>query len=115
MNEDNRRVPQITGHGEKLSRKQEQVIAALLDRPTIEQAAQQSGLAEKTLRLWMKKPEFQKAYRQARLQLADQAIKHLQNSCLGAARTLQEIASNSEIPPSGRTFRSISGPLLWLL
>jgi len=95
-------MPQITGHGEKLSRKQEQAIVALLEKPTVEKAAQQAGLAEKTLRLWMKKPEFQKAYRQARLQLVDEAIKQLQNSCTVAAQTLKAIAIDKQTPPASR-------------
>jgi len=43
----------LKGHGEKLSRKQEQAIAALLTCPTIEQAAKAAGVGETTLWRWL--------------------------------------------------------------
>lgn len=53
------------GHGQKQSPKQEQLIAALLSRPTIAAAAKSIGLADTTAARWMKAPEFQAAYREA--------------------------------------------------
>jgi hypothetical protein len=44
----------MTGHGEKLSRKQDQAITALVTWPSITEAAAQCGLAEVTLRRWLK-------------------------------------------------------------
>ena len=38
------------GHGEKLSRKQEQAVVALLTMPTIRKAAEKAGVGERTLR-----------------------------------------------------------------
>ena len=51
------------GHGEKLSRKQEQAIAALLEQPTIDAAAQVVGVSERTIRNWLKVCKFQVAHR----------------------------------------------------
>jgi hypothetical protein len=39
----------MTGHGQKMSRKKEQAIAALLSQPSIARAAKKSGIGEKTL------------------------------------------------------------------
>jgi hypothetical protein len=75
-----------TGHGERLSRKQEQAIAALLEQPTIEQAAATVGVNEKTLRLWRKRPDFQAAFLAARRQIVDTTTTRLQQ--LGIAAVL---------------------------
>ena len=47
-----------SGHGEKLTRKKEQAIVALLTEPTITRAADSAGIAEATLRRWMRLDEF---------------------------------------------------------
>ena len=55
----------MSGHGEKLTRKQDAAIGALLSQPTISAAAQSVGLGEATLRRWLKDPGFLAAYRSA--------------------------------------------------
>jgi hypothetical protein len=76
------------GHGERLSRKHEQAIVALLGQPTVEKAAQAVGVNEKTLRNWMKLPAFLAAYRDARREIVEGAITRLQQLCNGAVLTL---------------------------
>jgi hypothetical protein len=76
------------GHGEQLSRKQEQAIAALLGQPAVEQAAAAISVNEKTLRNWMKLPTFQAAYRDARRQIVEGAVTRLQQLTTGAVLTL---------------------------
>ncbi len=56
----------MKGHGAKFERKQEEAIAALLTQRNIEEAAKAAGIAPNTLLNWMKLPEFQTAYREAR-------------------------------------------------
>ena len=56
----------MVGHGAKFGRKKEEAIAALLTQPSIEQAARVAGVGPKTLLRWLKLPEFQAAYREAR-------------------------------------------------
>jgi len=56
----------MTGHGAKFGRKKEEAIAALLTQRNIEEAARSIAVAPNTLLKWMKVPEFQTAYRQAR-------------------------------------------------
>jgi hypothetical protein len=97
-----RRTPQMTGHGQKLGRKQEQSIAALLSHGTIEAAATAVGIAEKTLRRWMKDPGFRAEYRTARRQALEQATAQLQQLTSAAAGALQDVIESSEAPAAAR-------------
>jgi hypothetical protein len=78
----------MAGHGEKLSRRQEQAIAALLTAPTVKAAAQAARVSEKTLRGWMCDEPFDAAYRAARRQAVDHAVTLLQRLCCRAVKTL---------------------------
>src|SRR5262249_33822827 len=76
------------GHGEQLSRRQEQAIAALLEHASVTAAAASIGPAEKTRRNWLKRPEFARAYRQARGRLVEDALGRVQKAAQAAAVTL---------------------------
>jgi hypothetical protein len=78
------------GHGEKLGRKKEAAIAALLTCPTIVKAAEKVGVAERTLRDWMAQPAFARAYRRARAQVVEHAVGVLQQTTGEAVATLYE-------------------------
>jgi transposase-like protein len=56
----------MVGHGAEFGRKKEQAIAALLTQRNIEEAAKAAGIGANTLLRWLKVPEFQTAYREAR-------------------------------------------------
>ena len=56
----------MTGHGAKYDRKKEQAIAALLTQRNVEEAAKIVGVEPKTLYRWMKLPEFDSEYREAK-------------------------------------------------
>jgi phage terminase small subunit len=92
----------MIGHGEKLSRKQEQVITALVTCPSITEAAAQCGLAEVTLRRWLKQGPFQAAYREARRAVVQQAITQVQQATGEAVETLRSVMQDSEAPASAR-------------
>ena len=79
----------MKGHGEKLTRKQEQAIAALLSTPTLKDAAQASGVSEVSLWRWMQLPEFQAQYRTARRQIVERAVSELQAATGEAVETLK--------------------------
>jgi hypothetical protein len=66
-----------TGHGDKLSRKFEQAISALLACPTVTEAAAAVGVDESTLRAWMRDPAFQAAYAEARRQVLERTVARL--------------------------------------
>ena len=52
--------------GSKFTRKKEEAIAALLTQRNVEEAARAAGVGTQTLLRWLKVPEFQAAYREAR-------------------------------------------------
>ena len=64
----------MTGHGEKLSRKQESAIASLLSHSSVEAAARACGVGERTLRRWLSTAAFVTAYDAARRAVLDRAI-----------------------------------------
>jgi hypothetical protein len=97
-----RRRPQMSGHGEKQTRKQQAAIAALLTAPTIPAAAAQIGVNERTLRRWLQLPEFRAAYRQARRELLEGAINRMQSASGAAVDTLLAVATNTEAKAADR-------------
>jgi hypothetical protein len=80
----------VNGHGEKLSRRREQAIAALLSQPTLEEAARAVGVGIATLKRWLQRADFRQAYRDARRQLLDDAIRDLQKAAGRAVKTLTD-------------------------
>ena len=90
----------MKGHGAKFERKQEEAIAALLTQRNIEEAAKAAGIAANTLLRWMKVPEFQKSYREARRAAFSQAIARLQQGTSAAATTLMKTMIDPATPAS---------------
>jgi hypothetical protein len=88
---------------EKLSRKQESALIALLEKGTVREAAGACGTSETTIWRWLREsPEFHKRYHCARLQLVDTAIARLQSASEVAINTLREICENTEAPATAR-------------
>jgi hypothetical protein len=92
----------MTGHGAKYGRKQEEAIAALLIQRNVEEAAKSINIATKTLIRWMKLPDFQTAYREARRAAFGQSIARLQQGTSAAATTLLKIMLDQTSPASTR-------------
>jgi len=90
------------GHGEKLSRLQDQAIAALLAKSSIEDAAAELNITAKTLRNWLADAGFAAAYRQARRDLVSQVAARLQNAAGEAVAALVAIVRDPEAPASAR-------------
>ena len=80
----------MNGHGEKLTRKQDAAIGALLSHPTISAAAQSVGLGEATLRRWLKEPDFLGAYRATRRDALEHCVALLQKAGNAAVEALQQ-------------------------
>src|SRR5689334_19869635 len=57
----------MKGHGTQFALKKEAAIAALLTQRNIEEAARSIDISANTLLKWMKEPEFDVAYREARI------------------------------------------------
>ena len=95
-------------------RKQEDAIAALLTQRNVEEAARAAGIGVRTLLRWLKLPEFQSSYRQARRDVFGQAIARLQQGTSPAATTLLKIMIDPSVPASVRVRAADSvHPCLW--
>src|SRR5689334_18642447 len=92
----------MIGHGEKLSRKQEQAITALVTCASVTEAAHQCGIAEVTLRRWLKDDGFQADYREVRRTVVQCAIVQVQRATAEAVETLRAVMHDSESPASAR-------------
>jgi len=92
----------MVGHGEKLGRKKEQAIAALLSQRGIEEAARVTGIGATTLRRWMRIPEFQAEYLQARRDVVLQTNARIQQNSGAAASVLLKLMADSTTPASVR-------------
>jgi hypothetical protein len=86
----------MTGHGEKLSRKREQAIAALLQHPSVVAAAKATKLSERTLRRWLKDEAFIEAYEIARRECLSHATGRLQEATSRAIDTLKAVMGDAE-------------------
>jgi transposase-like protein len=86
--------------GGKFGRKKEDAIAALLNQRNIEEAAKSAGIGANTLLRWLKIPEFQAAYREARRDAFRQSIARLQQGTSAAATTLLKTMIDANTPAS---------------
>src|SRR3954464_8830585 len=66
----------------------------------MEEAAKTVGVTTRTLIRWMKLPEFQKAYREARRAAFQQSIARLQQGTSAAASTLIKLLIDPNTPAS---------------
>jgi hypothetical protein len=92
----------MAGHGAKLPRKQEEAIAALLSQRNIEDAARVAGVGTRTLLRWLKLPEFQATYREARRAAFGQSIARLQQASSAAVSTLLKVMVDANSPAASR-------------
>ena len=92
----------MKGHGEKLSRKQEKAISALMVHPTMAKAAAAAGVGEVTLWRWTQRPVFKEEYRLAKREAVSQAVGNLQNACSVAVLALTDISQDVNCPASAR-------------
>jgi hypothetical protein len=92
----------LKGSGEKLTHKQELVIAALLTHATRADVARAAGVSEVTIWRWLKHPGMQTAYLAARRQVVSDAMAQLQAACSEAVQSLQAIIQDAEAPAGAR-------------
>src|SRR5205814_2419140 len=90
----------MSGHGTQFTAKMEAAIAALLTQRNQEEAARIVGISIATLLRWQKKPEFQKAYREARRAAHGQSIARLQQATSAAVSTLLKVMVDANTPPA---------------
>jgi hypothetical protein len=75
--------------GDRLTRKQEAAIAALLTEPTIACAAARAGVSVRALKGWMTLPAFDAEYRAARRAVLERTINGLVRATGRALATLE--------------------------
>ena len=92
----------MVGHGSKLGRKKVAAVAALLTQRNVEEAARAAGIGKQTLNRWMKLPEFQAAWREARRAVVSQSSARLQQASGAAVSTLLKIMLDANAPASAR-------------
>ena len=92
----------VVGHEQKLGRKQEAAIAALLSQRTVEDAARVAGVGTRTLFRWLEVPEFREAYLQARRQAFGQASARLQQATGAAVSVLLALMLDGNAPAASQ-------------
>jgi transposase-like protein len=90
------------GHGSKFGHKKEAAIEALLTQRNVEEAARSIDIGTQTLRRWMKIPEFEAAYLEARRAAVSQSNARLQQASSAAVSTLLKIMVDVTSPASTR-------------
>jgi hypothetical protein len=76
----------------------EQAVAALLTARNHEEAAKSIGISAKTLQRWQKLPEFEQAFREARMAAFRQSMAKLQQASVPAVTTLLKILVDPAAP-----------------
>jgi hypothetical protein len=92
----------LNSFGEKINRKKEQAISALLSQPTLKAAAEVAGIGEKTLWRWLQNEDFQDAFMEVRRQLVQQVLSNIQRSMSKAVNTLLEVMDDPDSPASSK-------------
>src|SRR5438067_11800436 len=89
---------------EKLSLKQEALIAALLSYPSIVAASKAVQINDKTARRWLAMPHFRQAYEAARDEQFNSSLDLLQQATGAAIRVLISLMKDDQ--PSGIRLRA---------
>ena len=92
----------IRGHGSKFGRKKDEAIAALLTERNVEEAARSAKIGTQTLYRWLKDPEFQKAYLEARRAVVAQSNARLQQASSAAVSMLLKTMVDTSTPAATR-------------
>lgn len=77
-------------------------LVALLNHPTVREAAEAAGLSEATLHRYLGDPAFVTQYRAARRQVVEVAIARLQQDAAHAAGVLRDVADDTRAPATAR-------------
>ncbi len=92
----------MIGHGTQFGQKKEAAIVALLSQRNIDEAAKSVGISPQTLLRWLKVPEFQVAYREARRAAFGQATARLQHASSAAVSALLKVIVDPTSPASAK-------------
>jgi hypothetical protein len=92
----------MKGHGSKFGRKKEAAIAALLAEKNHAEAARVVGIDVKTLKRWLRMPEFMEEYRRVRWEVVEQGYARAQQNTGVAVTVLLKLMVDSATPASSR-------------
>lgn len=87
---------------QSLTTKQQKAIIALLDQPTLKDAAAACGVNESTLWRWQQEPVFQREYRAARSRSLEAMVNGLLSLGGLIAQTLKDVMEDEAASPSAR-------------
>jgi hypothetical protein len=86
----------------RLGSKKDAAIVALLSQRSVEDAARVAGVGSRTLHRWLREPEFDAAYREARRGTYGQSVARLRQASSAAVSTLLKIMVDPSAPASTR-------------
>jgi hypothetical protein len=92
----------MSGHGSKIGRKMEEAITALLTCPNLAVAAETAGIAQSTLKRWMRDEIFDQRYREERDRLLDTAVNLLRAKSVESVNVLVSVQNDPLAPPAVR-------------
>ncbi len=92
----------MPGHGEKMTKKQDEAVLALLTETSIKAAAKKVGINEVTLWRWTQNADFMALYHATKKRITDHAISQIQAACSEAVATLRDIMSDVTAPAQSR-------------
>lgn len=93
-----------------LSPNQERALTALLEYPTVSEAAAKCGLHERTVRRYLEDSQFRQEYMAARRECVSHASARLQAATSEAVEVLREVM-NDELAPANAKVRAAEGAL----
>jgi hypothetical protein len=85
---------------EKLGRKKEAAILALLSSRSVEDAARVAGVTPRSLYRWQKEPAFNAAYREARRAVFSQSVARIHQMTSAAVTILGKVMVDPSTPPA---------------
>ena len=93
----------MASSGVSLPPRRQRAIIALLEHPTINEAAQAAGIGQRTLSRWLAEDDaFQEALRDAQERATNQAIYRLAGAAPLAANVLSELANDETVSAAVR-------------
>ena len=81
---------------DSLTAKKTRAMLAMLESPTLKEAASAARVGETTLWRWSQEPEFKAAYMEARREAVKQAIAHLQSATGEAVTCLRDVMKSAK-------------------
>jgi hypothetical protein len=86
--------PEATRGEDSLGPAQHRAVIALLEYPTVKEAAGAAGVHKATVYRWLREPQFQAAYREVRREAVSRATARLQQISGEAVEALREIVGD---------------------